>query len=99
MNKFRDVNRDTLEWEDIEVQEPYGIYNVAWHQPYPNPKRQAHWEHAGYNDMLRGDKVMYNEIEYTIVMVSRMGDFGLSETGYLPYSIRVCPKEVVKFQS
>ena len=50
----------------------------------------------GYNGILRGDKVTYEEKEYTVVMVSRLGDFGLSETGALPYTLRVSPTSVEK---
>lgn len=51
---------------------------------------------VGYNNIIVGDKVIYKGREYTVVMASRMGDFGLSLTGELPYEIRVEPKEVKK---
>ena len=53
-------------------------------------------EVVGFNGILKGDTVLYNSEEYTVVMVSRMGDFGLSKTGELPYSIRVEPRGVTK---
>jgi hypothetical protein len=48
----------------------------------------------GYNGILKGDKVKYQDVEYTVVMVSRMGHFGLSDTGQLPYTKSVYPNEV-----
>ena len=51
---------------------------------------------VGYNNILKGDKVTHEGKEYTVVMVSRLGDFGLSETGALPYTLRVSPKSVEK---
>ena len=51
---------------------------------------------VGYNGILKGDKIEYEGKEYTVVMVSRMGDFGLSETGKLPYTVRVSPRDVKK---
>ncbi|MEG7864515.1 hypothetical protein AAHB46_12790 [Bacillus paranthracis] len=51
---------------------------------------------VGYNGILKGEKVLYKGEEYTVVMVSRLGDFGLSKTGELPYILRACPKDVVK---
>jgi hypothetical protein len=53
-------------------------------------------EMVGYNGILKGDSVMYDGERYTVVMVSRMGDFGLSKTGKLPYIIRVVPKKVTR---
>lgn len=49
---------------------------------------------VGYNGICVGENVKYEGEKYTVVMVSTMGDFGLSKTGKLPYSIRVSPKEV-----
>ena len=51
---------------------------------------------VGYNNILKGDKVTHEGKEYTVVMVSRLGDFGLSETGALPYTLRVSPTSVEK---
>ncbi|HFK1427516.1 MULTISPECIES: hypothetical protein [Bacillus cereus group] len=51
---------------------------------------------VGYNGILKGDKVLYKGEEYTVVMVSRLGDFGLSKTGELPYILRACPKGVAR---
>lgn len=49
---------------------------------------------VGYNGILKGDKVKYKDKEYAVVMVSRLGHFGLSETGELPYILSVSPIEV-----
>lgn len=51
---------------------------------------------VGYNGILKGDKVTYEGIEYTVVVVSRLGYFGLSETGELPYTVTARPDEVYK---
>ncbi|MED2737722.1 hypothetical protein [Bacillus toyonensis] len=51
---------------------------------------------VGYNGILKGDEVMYKEKVYTVVMVSRLGHFGLSDTGKLPYALCVSPSEVTK---
>ena len=50
----------------------------------------------GFNGILKGDKVKYQDKDYTVVMVSRLGHFGLSETGELPYKVCVYPNEVTK---
>jgi ASC-1-like (ASCH) protein len=50
----------------------------------------------GYNGISKGDKVLFEGKEATVVMVSRFGDFGLSFTSDLPYVIRVSPKDVQK---
>ncbi|EOQ07799.1 hypothetical protein [Bacillus cereus] len=49
---------------------------------------------VGYNGILKGEKVIYKDNEYTVVMASRLGHFGLSETGKLPYTICASPNEV-----
>lgn len=49
---------------------------------------------VGYNGICSGEKVEYEGKKYTVVMASRMGDFGLSKTGKLPYIMRVSPKDV-----
>lgn len=51
---------------------------------------------VGYNGILKGDEVMYEEKVYTVVMVSRLGHFGLSDTGKLPYTLCVSPSVVTK---
>ncbi|HEK9103306.1 TPA: hypothetical protein SUB30_004780 [Bacillus pseudomycoides] len=51
---------------------------------------------VGYNGILKDEKVIYKDNQYTVVMVSRLGDFGLSETGELPYTLRVSPRYVIK---
>lgn len=55
---------------------------------------------VGFNGVLKGDSVIYkkDKKKYTVVMVSRLGDFGLSETGELPYTLRVSPKDVYLFK-
>lgn len=53
---------------------------------------------VGYNGILKGEKVRYEGKEYTVVVVSRMGYFGLSETGKLPYTVTVRPDEVEKVE-
>lgn len=49
---------------------------------------------VGYNGICIGEKVRYKNKKYTVVMASRMGDFGLSKSGELHYDIRVSPKDV-----
>ena len=51
---------------------------------------------CGWNGVLEGDWVWHNSKEYRVVMSSRLGDFGLSYNGKLPYEIRVSPNEVLK---
>lgn len=51
---------------------------------------------VGYNNILKGDAVIFLGKKYTVVMVSRLGDFGLSETENLPYIMRANPSSVVK---
>jgi hypothetical protein len=51
---------------------------------------------VGYNGILKGDQVIYQMKEYTVVMVSRLGHFGLSDTGTLPYTVTAFPKEVTR---
>ncbi|WP_249927438.1 hypothetical protein [Heyndrickxia sporothermodurans] len=50
----------------------------------------------GYNGILKGDSVLYKGKEYTVVMVSRLGHIGLSETGQLPYTETAFPRELTK---
>lgn len=49
---------------------------------------------VGYNGILKGDEVAYGGKVYTVVMVSRLGDFGISLTGELPYINRASPISV-----
>lgn len=60
-----------------------------------NPKTDL-YRIVGYNGILKGDKVIYQKKEYTVVMVSRLGHFGLSDTGELPYTICASPSDVEK---
>ena len=53
---------------------------------------------VGYNGILKDDKVLYEGKEYTVVMVSRLGHMGLSETGVLPYTLSVYPNELKKLE-
>lgn len=83
--------------------------NITWHQASKNNEgiKSIAFEDlgktipnvgkiVGYNGILKGNKVINknDNKEYRVVMVSRMGDFGLSETGQLPYSLRVSPTDV-----
>jgi hypothetical protein len=54
--------------------------------------------YVGYNGILKGDTVVYQEDgkEYKIAMVSKIGRFGLSETGKLPCTILTLPTFVYK---
>ncbi|QHW35730.1 hypothetical protein GZH47_33090 (plasmid) [Paenibacillus rhizovicinus] len=70
-----------------------GIFNIA-HKWTSQHLMQP--DLYGYNNMTKGEKVIFKNDLWTIVMVSRMGDFGLSQTGELPYSIRVRPDECSK---
>lgn len=81
------------EWYEVDENEE-GIKNIAFQlEGFAFGKVQRT---VGYNGILKGEKVTYEGKPYTIVMVSRLGDFGLSETGELPYIIRVHPTEVEK---
>lgn len=51
---------------------------------------------VGYNGLTIGDQVLYKGELMYIVMASRLGHFGLSNTGELPYSITAYPKDVEK---
>ncbi|WP_255302124.1 hypothetical protein [Bacillus thuringiensis] len=51
---------------------------------------------VGYNGILKGEVVEYDGNPYTVVMVSRLGHMGLSETGKLPYTLTAMPKDVRK---
>lgn len=51
---------------------------------------------VGLNGIVKGDEVKCNEKQYTVVMTSRLGHIGLSETGKLPYTLSVSPNEVTK---
>lgn len=81
-----------VEWLPANKNE-YAIETIAFE---PIDKYGEYHRTIGYNGFLKGEKVNYKDKQYTIVMVSRLGDFGLSETGELPYILRVSPKEVTK---
>lgn len=51
---------------------------------------------VGYNGILKGDTVKFEGRPYTVVMVSRLGHIGLSETGALPYTKTVRPSQLTK---
>lgn len=51
---------------------------------------------VGLNGIVKGDEVRWNGKQYTVVMTSRLGHLGLSQTGKLPYTLTVCPNEVTK---
>jgi len=57
---------------------------------------EEHTKIVGYNGILKGDKVNYQDEEYTVVMVSRLGHIGLSKTGALPYTETAYPTELIK---
>lgn len=83
----------SIEWHEAN-ENKQGITMIAFEdlgKHIPNAGRIV-----GYNGILKGDKVLYEGKPYTVVMVSRLGDFGLSETGKLPYTKRVLPADVVK---
>lgn len=81
-------------WEEY-IDEELGIFNAGY-EVIRHGNYGEIYQNYGYNDMSKGDLVSCNNEEYTIVMVSRMGDFGLSKTGSLPYSIRVAPNKCTK---
>lgn len=88
---------ENIEWKEAVQDEGTikdGVKTIAFKnfgKVFPNVG-----EIVGYNGILRGDLVINEGKKYTVVMVSRMGDFGLSETGILPYIKRTIPKNVTK---
>lgn len=91
-NKERGIHMENIVWEEAKQNEcsiENGIQTMAF-----NKRDQI----IGYNGIVIGDKVKYKDKEYTVVMASTMGDFGLSETGKLPYIMRISPSEVEKVQ-
>jgi len=86
-----------IEWEDAdlecEVNKTNGITSAAFQEEIHGEFRR--WIRVGYNGILKGERVFYDGDEYTVVMVSRLGHFGLSKTGKLPYTERVSPNEVL----
>lgn len=81
-------------WEEY-IDEELGIFNAGYeiedHGDYGKI-----YKNFGYNDISKGDYVIYENKKYAVVMVSRMGDFGLSTSGCLPYTIRVAPNKCMK---
>ncbi|MEJ1517343.1 hypothetical protein R3O67_29465 [Bacillus cereus] len=80
-----------IEWHDADVNEN-GIETIAFQdlgEITPNAGKIV-----GYNGILKGDEVKYGYKTYKIVMVSRLGDFGISLDGKLPYINRVSPISV-----
>lgn len=80
-----------IEWHDADVNEN-GIEKIAFQdlgKDIPNAGQIV-----GYNGILKGDEVKYGSKTYKIVMVSRLGDFGISFDGKLPYINRVSPISV-----
>lgn len=75
-----------IKWEEANINDA-GITTIAFDEE---------GRIVGYNGILKGEKVLHEGKEYTIVTVSRLGDFGLSETGNLPYCKRVLPSMVIK---
>lgn len=88
-----EVEMNNIEWYEAS-ENNFGIETIAFE--YLGKDIPGYGKIIGYNEILKGDKVIYKNKEYTIVMVSRMGDFGLSETGELPYALRVIPTDVNK---
>lgn len=80
---------DYVEWLPAEPNDD-GIDKIAFVEDYPGLRRIV-----GYDGILKGDKVSYKNKEYTVVMVSRLGHLGLSETGELPYTTVTKPSEVM----
>lgn len=70
-----------------------GIHTIAFETI---SEKHNIYKTIGYNGILKGDTVTHEGKEYTVVMVSRLGHFGLSNTGALPYTIRVSPTSVEK---
>ena len=90
---FRAVNVENVVWH-TDLEDTSTIFNYA----IESHTRLRGTEVVGFNDILRGDEVEYEGKKYTVVMVSRLGDFGLSETGKLPYELRVPPNLVNKIE-
>lgn len=89
---FHWVNTLDAEWEEVKDHEfitSIAIKKYAMGQSITE-------KIVGYNNILIGESVSYNDSIYTVVMVSRLGDFGLSRTGELPYEKRIEPHKVFK---
>lgn len=84
------MNMDNVEWFEAS-ENSNGIVSIAMTEI----DKEIHLGRiVGYNGILKGEKVIYKDNEYTVVMTSRLGHFGLSETGKLPYTICASPNEV-----
>ncbi|MEX3625343.1 hypothetical protein [Viridibacillus arvi] len=51
---------------------------------------------VGYNSILKGERVLFNNEEWIVVMVSRLGYLGLSKTGSLPYVKTALPTQLIR---
>lgn len=81
-----------IKWHEVEQnQNNDGIVTMAL---LTEDEEMGWYKTVGYNGILKGDQVTYKDEKYTVVMVSRLGHFGLSNTGKLPYTLSVLPKEV-----
>ena len=91
--KEKEITRkEDIIWKQEELDEDTGIYSSGLiKDPYYNTDT---FVQVGYNGIVKGDLVEYQGEVYCIVQVSRMGTFGLSKTGDLPYTEVVKPKEV-----
>lgn len=79
-----------IEWQQAKVND-LGVETIA----FENLDEAGEFQRViGYNGILKGDKVFYKGKEYTVVMISRLGHIGLSETGHLPYTEVAFPKEL-----
>lgn len=94
---YRKYILENVKWH-TESDNSDGIFNVALETIDDNNGRTPRVDLVGYNDILRGDEVEYESKTYLVVMISRMGDMGLSLTGDLPYSIRVNPSKLKKIK-
>lgn len=83
---------DNVEWHKANDNE-LGIETIAFTEL---DKALNVGRIVGYNGILKGDKVLYRDKEYTVVMVSRLGHIGLSKTGNLPYTETSYPTELTK---
>lgn len=86
---------NNVEWLEAHPQ-VNGIETIALQDMYRSTINSGRI--VGYNGILKGDKVVYKDKECFVVMVSRLGHFGLSLTGRLPYTETVYPGEVIKVQ-
>lgn len=84
----------TVEWEKA-IENKHGIETIAIET---GRYFETHQQIVGYNGILKGDNVLYNDEEYTVVMVSRLGHMGLSKTGALPYTEQSYPTELTKVE-